>query len=83
MRLQALKLWLVVAFLGGCAALSPPERPECAPELLARLSAAEVAEVLLACEGVSELECAEARNAIRVRYSAKRDAWVHCGEVSP
>lgn len=76
------KILILSLALCGCAALggTPGDPPECAPALLARMAASEAAEVLAACDGVSELECAEARSAIRVRYTARRDAWVHCGE---
>ena len=53
------------------------ERPACAPEALAAIEAAYVAEAIAACQGETEETC-EALPAIREKYRAKREAWRTC-----
>lgn len=63
----------VTMFFGGCV----PERPACAPEALAKIEAAYIAEAVQACQG-STFETCPALPGIREKYRAKRAEWETC-----
>lgn len=70
-----MKVAPIAFLLLGCGGA---ERPACAPETLATLEAAYVAEVLSSCPGYKTPEECPAYPEIRARFQAKRAEWEQC-----
>lgn len=62
---------------GMVSCASGPTKPVCAPEQLAKIEVAFVAEATEACAGKT-IDTCEALPAIREKYAAKRKEWVNC-----
>ena len=65
--------------LGTCLSLSGCTRGPCAPERLAELEAAYVAEMVAACQGYTRATCPSAGR-IEAKYAEQRSGWVRCSK---
>ena len=75
--LLALRLFATIAaaamLVSGC-------RPSpCAPEQLAEIEAAYVAEMLASCQGYTRATC-PATSRIEAKYAEQRSGWVRCSK---
>lgn len=75
-----MRYFLMMLILTGCAPARALDTGPCAPEDLAKIEAAFVAEAVLTCraEGAKTIESCKAYPSIRAKYAAKREAWVKC-----
>ena len=64
---------LGLVLFGACT----PERPACAPGVLAGIEAAYIAEAVEACKGFTFDTC-PTLPVIREKYRGKRAEWEHC-----
>lgn len=75
-RLLALTAGLAI-YAGAACAHFAKEPPACAPDVLAKLEAAYLAEAMTACVGKTVETCG-ALPAIEAKYAAKREEWIQC-----
>lgn len=73
-RLKRVVPIAAVALLFGC---SHQEKPACAPEALAKIQAAYMAEALNSCQGFTYDDC-PALPALREKYGKQRAEWEAC-----
>jgi len=64
---------------GTCVSSIGCARGPCAPERLAELEAAYVAEMVAACQGYTRATCPSAGR-IEAKYAEQRSGWVRCSK---
>ena len=78
--LDVLAALTVAAAIGVVATLASGCRPSpCAPERLAEIEAAYVAEMLASCQGYTRATC-PATSRIEAKYAEQRSGWVRCSK---